>query len=667
MTSAINTDIEPQADTSTTGVQDSTALNEDETSKTVLLETSAEMDVNHHAIATAEENVINSTENESNLPKFRDLGLNRQVAAAVESSGYEHPTKIQAKIIPYMLEGRDVLAQSQTGSGKTAAFALPILSRRPVASGSVGTLVLAPTRELAMQVAKSFTKYAIHLDEIEVAAIYGGQDYQPQLRQLRRGAEIVVGTPGRIIDHVKRGTLDLSQVQTLVLDEADEMLNMGFIEDVEFLLQQTPSNRQVALFSATMPEEIRGLAKRYLNNPAKVRIKQKTMTAESVRQRALFVSPKLKLEVLARLIEAEPTDGVIVFTKTKDSTIVVAEKLCHLGFQAVPLNGDMPQKVRERTIQQLRNGKIDVLVATDVAARGLDVPRVSHVINFDLPHDSESYVHRIGRTGRAGRSGEAILLLSGGQRRQLYRIEQATKQKVEIAEVPAADVINVQRIERFKTRIAKTAAETDLSLFESLITQCAEETGLPIARIAAALAQQNQGKQPFLVEDLQLRPSKRDRDSRRDAFASDDFDSDSRHRGRPPRGRTGPPRPGMTRFRIAVGHRDRVRPGHIVGAIANEGGIDGQYIGPLQIFESFTLVDLPDDLPGDIQRTLQRTRVAGRPLKLRPDTGAPPRSGKPPRFGKSGGGKKSFKGKAGGRHDRTDTGRSFQKKKRNDR
>ena len=348
----------------------------------------------------------NESQTTESLPLFSTLELRPEVEQAVVAAGYTTPTPVQAQIIPPMLAGRDVLAQSQTGTGKTAAFALPILSRIDPERGHPQVLVLTPTRELAIQVAKSFTTYGKHLPGFQVAAIYGGQDYQPQLKQLRRGVPVVVGTPGRVIDHVKRGTLDLSQIDCLVLDEADEMLNMGFLEDVQFVLQQLPAARQIALFSATLPAPIRTIAQQYLPDPVKIRIQTKTMTAASIRQRAVVASPHEKLGVLTRMLEVETTDGVIVFTKTREATLSVAERLRAEGLAATALNGDMPQKVRERTIEQLQAGRLDILVATDVAARGLDVPRISHVFNFDLPHDSESYVHRIGRTGRAGRPGE---------------------------------------------------------------------------------------------------------------------------------------------------------------------------------------------------------------------------------------------------------------------
>ncbi|MEM9589087.1 MAG: DEAD/DEAH box helicase, partial [Planctomycetota bacterium] len=535
-----------------------------------------------------------------------------------ELAGYEKPTPIQARVIPHLLEGRDIVAQSETGSGKTAAFALPILTRLDMQKREPQVLVLTPTRELAIQVAKSFSTYGDALPRFSVAAIYGGQDYEIQLRQLRRGVQVIVGTPGRVIDHVHRGTLDLSKLDCLVLDEADEMLNMGFMEDVEFVLDQTPDHRQIALFSATMPGPIRDIAEESLNDPAKVTVKQKGATAESITQRAYFVPPREKIELLRRLLEVEDTDGVIVFTKTKESTLSVAEQLVRSGLRAVALNGDMPQSVRERAINQLKSGKLDILVATDVAARGLDVSRISHVVNFDLPHDSESYVHRVGRTGRAGREGTAFLFLTNAQRGKLRTIERATRQKIELAEMPTADAVNAKRIERFKNSITETTAEQDLTFFKELIAEYAEESGKPMDMIAAALAMIGTGGRNFLLKDRPKpkrseRSFDRDRDGGRPGGQRQrrDYERDDR------RGALRPLEPGMNRYRVAVGRRDGVRPGNLVGAVANEAGIEGEYIGQIRIFDSYTMIDLPEGMPNDVYDTLQRTRVAGKPLRLK--------------------------------------------------
>lgn len=557
---------------------------------------------------------------------FASMSLRPEVLEAVLKSGYTIPTEIQAEIIPHMLAGRDVLAQSQTGTGKTAAFALPILTTIDLDQREPQVLVLAPTRELAIQVARSFSTYGANIRGFDVAAIYGGQDYEPQLRQLRRGVQIVVGTPGRVIDHVNRGTLDLSRLKCLVLDEADEMLNMGFLEDVQFVLEKTPPGRQVALFSATLPGPIRDIADEYLRDPARITIKKKTATADSIRQRAIFVPPKDKIDALVRILEFEETDGVIVFTKTKDATITVAESLTRHGLSAVALNGDMPQKVRERTISQLKSGKLDVLVATDVAARGLDVPRISHVFNYDLPHDSESYIHRVGRTGRAGRKGEAIIFLTNAQRNKLRYIERATKQPIEIIDVPTAKDINAMRVKRFTQSITDITAEKDLSLFKDMINAYAQETGKPLEMIAAALAEMAQQGRPFLMRDQPgaKRSSASDRgdgsydrndrnDDRGDRFS--DRGDDSSRSARPPR-QLGPPEAGMVRYRIDVGWQDGVKPGNIVGAVANEAGIEGQYIGPISINDQFSTIDLPEGMPADIYQKLRKTWVSGKRLNL---------------------------------------------------
>jgi ATP-dependent RNA helicase DeaD len=564
---------------------------------------------------------------------FADLPLRKEVHLAIEQTGYTKPTDIQSEIIPFMLDGRDVLAQSQTGSGKTAAFALPILSRIDMNKHKPQVLVLAPTRELAIQVSRSFETYAAGLPRLNVLAIYGGADYDNQFRKLKKGVHVVVGTPGRVIDHVNRGTLDLSDIQCLVLDEADEMLNMGFLEDVEFVLTKTPKSRQVALFSATMPQPIRNISKRYLNDPAKVTIKRKTATAESIRQRAVMVSPRDKIDCLTRFLEVEETDGVIVFTRTKDATVTVAEQLNRLGFSAIALNGDMPQRTRERTIENLKAGRLDVLVATDVAARGLDVKRISHVFNYDLPEGSESYIHRVGRTGRAGRKGEAIIFLTRSQRGKLKLIERVTKQVIEVVPPPSTDAINEMRVKRFKQKITDVTGEQDLTMFKKLLSDYAEESGKPMEMIAAAVAHMGQRGQPFMMKD---RPKKKfDREDRRDGANAG--------RGRGGRRMNGAVPEGMKRYRIAVGRRDGVGPGNIVGAVANEAGIEGDSIGPIRIFESYSTIDLPGNMPGDVMETLQNVYVSGRQLKLREagdDDSRPSKRSYGDRkpYGKSGGG-----------------------------
>jgi len=585
------------------------------------------------------------TEEVSGEPLFADLSLRQEVLEAVLKSGYEKPTAIQAEIIPHMLEGRDVLAQSQTGTGKTAAFALPILSRIKIGQKKPQVLVLAPTRELAIQVSRSFSTYASCLPRFSVLAIYGGSDYTAQFRQLERGVEVVVGTPGRVIDHIKRGTLDLSELKCLVLDEADEMLNMGFLDDVKYVLEQAPDGRQIALFSATLPPPIRTIAQQYLNDPARITIKTKTMTADSIRQRAVILQSREKIDVLKRLLDVEETDGVIVFSNTKDMTVTIAEQLNKEGKKAVALNGDMPQKTRERTIEQLKAGLLDILVATDVAARGLDVTRVSHVFNYDVPQDNDSYVHRIGRTGRAGRKGEAFIFLTNAQRGKLRFIERSTKQSIEIVQPPTADDINAIRIKRFTQKIADAAAAAgdDLKFFEDMITKFSEESETPMATIAASLALIGQNGRPFLTKD-RARRKEFDGNDRRDnrgergqddrgKFARRAGGGDNAPRGKSDNRQLGPPAAGKNRYRIEVGWSDGVKVGNIVGAIANEGGIGGEYIGPIKIHDSYATVDLPEGMPLEVYNTLQRTRVAGKPMEItlaNDDMGAATDSAPPP-------------------------------------
>lgn len=434
------------------------------------------------------------------LPAFRDLGLIDPVLQVLDDVGYETPSPIQAKMIPHVLAGKDVIGQAQTGTGKTAAFALPLLSRIDIRqSKTPQVLVLAPTRELAIQVAEAFQKYASHLKGFHILPIYGGQDYRGQLQKLKRGVHVVVGTPGRVMDHMRRGTLNLDNLKCLVLDEADEMLRMGFIDDVEWVLEQTPPTRQIALFSATMPSVIRRIAQKHLTTPEEVTIKTRTTTAETIRQRVWMVSGLHKLDALTRILEAEPFDGMIIFVRTKTLTSELAEKLQARGYSAAALNGDITQAIRERTVMQLKKGKLDILVATDVAARGLDVERISHVINYDVPYDTESYVHRIGRTGRAGRSGDAILFVAPREKRLLHNIERATKQKISMLELPSTEVINDARIARFNQRITDTMAAENLSFFQQLMEQYQQEHNVPAVEIAAALAHLLQGDTPLLL------------------------------------------------------------------------------------------------------------------------------------------------------------------------
>jgi ATP-dependent RNA helicase DeaD len=556
------------------------------------------------------------SDNDTLLPSFNNLALSEPVLEAVKNAGYETPSPIQAQIIPFMLDGRDVLGQAQTGTGKTAAFALPILSRINIKQKNPQVLVLAPTRELAIQVAEAFQGYASKLKGFHVLPIYGGQEYSTQLRQLRRGAHVIVGTPGRVMDHMRKGTLKLDQLSTLVLDEADEMLRMGFIDDVEWILEQIPEKRQIALFSATMPTVIRKIAQKYLHNPEQITIKVKTATAENIRQRYLFVSGPHKMDALTRILESESFDGVIIFVRTKTATIELAEKLEARGHSASAINGDMSQQLRERAINNLKKGKLDILIATDVAARGLDVSRITHVINYDIPYDTESYIHRIGRTGRAGRTGDAILFVSPREKRLLGNIERATKKKVDEMQLPSTDSINNTRISRFKQKITDTLAADELSFFTQLVEQYQTEHDIPALNIAAALAKISQGDTPLLMKDAPKRSrndhernssNKGDRGSRRERTERD---------SKPKRGRNQNSGVKMELFRIEVGKKHDVKPGNIVGAIANETGIDGEHIARIKIEENYSTVELPAGMPKDLFQELKKVRVAGQQLKI---------------------------------------------------
>jgi ATP-dependent RNA helicase DeaD len=549
---------------------------------------------------------------------FHDLNLPAELCQALTQSGYEHPTEIQAKTIPPLLEGRDVLGQAQTGTGKTAAFALPLLSRINVALPETQVLVLTPTRELAIQVSESFLKYGQHLRGLRVAPIYGGSSYATQISALRRGAHVVVGTPGRIMDHMRESRLRIDLLQSLVLDEADEMLRMGFVDDVDWILQQTPENRQIALFSATMPDPIRRIADRHLKNPTIVTVASKQRTADTIQQRFLIVDPRHKLEALQRILESEVTDGVIVFVKTKIATVEVADQLKALGYSAVALNGDIPQAQRERTIDQLKEGSINLLVATDVAARGLDVQRISHVINFDLPPDAEAYVHRVGRTGRAGRAGQAILFLSPKQRGALRELDRAAGQGIEPMTIPTSKQINTLRETRFKERIAVACADAKTESFrgeqfrhfEKMISQCAEEHELSILQVAAGLAMISQGDRPFFLSEAADRPPVRDRDDR----------NSKRERKRPSREEVPDfdfeQMGGTESFRVEVGRVHGVKPGNLVGAVANEIGLDSRLIGPIRIHHDFSTIELPSGMPREAFKVLGRAWVVGRQLRI---------------------------------------------------
>jgi ATP-dependent RNA helicase DeaD len=553
----------------------------------------------------------------STLPSFRDLALIEPVLRALDDVGYETPSPIQAQTIPLLLKGKDVLGQAQTGTGKTAAFALPILSRIDLSQKDPQVLVLAPTRELAIQVAEAFQRYAAHLKGFHVLPIYGGQDYSTQLRQLKRGAHVVVGTPGRVMDHMRKGTLNLKGLNFLVLDEADEMLRMGFIDDVEWILEQIPEKRQIALFSATMPTVIRKIAQQYLNEPEHITIKVTTASAEFIRQRYWLVSGVHKLDALTRILEVETFDGMIIFVRTKTATVELAEKLEARGYSASAINGDMSQALRERAIAHLKSGKLDILIATDVAARGLDVDRITHVVNYDIPYDTESYVHRIGRTGRAGRTGDAILFIAPRERNLLANIEKATKQKVEEMGLPSTEVINNKRISRFKQSITDTLAAEELSFFSQLIEQYQQEHNVTALEIAAALAKLVQGETPLLMQN----PPKKAKESWEDRPSRDRDERPSRSE-RPQKDRKpkhafgGGANIEMEMYRIEVGHNHGVKPGNIVGAIANESGIDGDHIARIRIQDNYSTVELPAGIPKELFQELKKVRVAGQQLNI---------------------------------------------------
>ena len=545
--------------------------------------------------------------NTGTVTAFNQLALNKPLLKALDDVGYETPSPIQAQTIPLLLEGKDVLGQAQTGTGKTAAFALPILSNLDLKQKDPQVLVLAPTRELAIQVAEAFQKYAKHMKGFHVLPVYGGQDYRGQIRALERGVHVVVGTPGRVMDHMRRGTLKLDKLSALVLDEADEMLRMGFIDDVEWILEQTPSDRQIALFSATMPQQIRRIATKHLNDPEQITIKVKTTTADTIRQRFWPVSGVHKLDALTRILEAEHFDAMLIFVRTKTATAELSEKLEARGYASAPLNGDIPQNQRERTITNLKKGNLDIIVATDVAARGLDVERISHVVNYDIPYDTESYVHRIGRTGRAGRQGDAILFVAPRERRLLSAIEKATRQKIDIMDLPSTELINDKRIAKFKQRITDTLANEELGLFSQLIEQYQQEHNVPAVEVAAALAQLLQGDTPFLLQNKPQRKA----DS---GWNKDEIKPHKKYE-RPSR-KEAPPEEGMKRYRIEVGHNHKVKPGNIVGAIANEAGIDSQHIGRINIHDDYSLIDLPEGMPKAIFNDLKKVWVSGQQLKI---------------------------------------------------
>ncbi len=535
---------------------------------------------------------------ESTITSFADLSLPTTLLKALNREGYETPSPIQAAMIPHVLAGRDVIGQAQTGTGKTAAFALPLLANLDLKQPRPQVLVLTPTRELAIQVAEAFQRYAAHMKDFHVLPIYGGQDPGIQLRQLKRRVHVVVGTPGRVMDHMRRGSLNLDDLRCLVLDEADEMLRMGFVDDVEWVLAKTPPKRQVTLFSATMPSSIRKIAQKYLNKPKEITIKEKTTTAKTVHQRFLLGNQGQKLDSLTRIMEAEPFDAMLIFVRTKTATVELAEKLAARGFAAAALNGDIQQSQRTRIVENLKKGALDIIAATDVAARGLDVPRISHVINYDIPHDTESYVHRIGRTGRAGKEGEAILFITHREKRMLTTIERATGQKIEMMKLPSVAKVNENRIAVFKERISQTLSSEDLGLYADLVEEYQKEHDIDALDIAAALAKMVQGDTPLLLNEApthikENQPFKEKTSARR---------GESSER--------------METYRLEVGSSHGVKPGNIVGAIAGEADIDSKFIGNISIFDDYSTVELPEGMPRDLFDLLQTVWVSGQQMRI---------------------------------------------------
>ena len=539
---------------------------------------------------------------------FADLALAAPVLSALERIGYEQPSPIQAESIPHLLNGEDLLGSAQTGTGKTAAFALPLLSRLDLTKTAPQVLVLTPTRELAIQVAEAFQTYASAMKGFHVLPLYGGQNMEGQLRQLRRGVHVVVGTPGRIMDHLRRKTLQLGQLKTVVLDEADEMLRMGFIEDVTWILEHTPDKRQVVLFSATMPKQIKKVANQYLKSAKEVKIKTNTTTVERIEQRYWTVSGVNKLDALTRLLEVEEFDAIIIFVRTKTMTVELAEKLEARGYSAAAINGDMTQKLRERTITQLKKAAIDILIATDVAARGIDVARVSHVINYDIPYDTEAYVHRIGRTGRAGREGKAILFVAPRERRMLRAIEKATKQTITSIELPSHEQVNQKRIAQFKDTVSQTLQNNKLDFFYDLIEEYLQESDTDLQQLAAALAYLAQKDKPLLLKELSGKQQATKTDRSHSAKSSNDKPQSKRKHTTDDID--------MEYFRIAVGYKHNTKPGDIVGAIASEAGIDSCYIGKIVLHDDYSVVGLPANMPDDVFEHLKTVYVRNQQLSI---------------------------------------------------
>ena len=580
-------------------------------------ETPCVVDLSASILTERSEAELLTTTIESTTPEsgFAGFGFSDALLKTLADKGYTDPSPIQKAAFPDLMLGRDLVGQAQTGTGKTAAFALPLLERLQSGQKTPQVLVLAPTRELAMQVADSFKAYAAGHPHLKVLAVYGGSDFRSQISALRRGVDVVVGTPGRVMDHMRQGTLDTSGLRSLVLDEADEMLRMGFIDDVEWILGQLPEERQVVLFSATMPSEIRRLSKRYLKDPAEITIRTKDQEGRRIRQRSITVPMPHKLEALQRVLDACGGEGVIIFTRTKAITLTVAETLEAAGHQVAVLNGDVPQNQRERTVERLRGGSVDVLVATDVAARGLDVDRIGMVINYDMPFDSEAYVHRIGRTGRAGRTGEAVLFVTPRERRFINNLERATGQPIEPMEVPGNTAINQGRLDRLHKRLVEATQQPranadEEALLQELLQRIGTELELSSEQLAYAALSLAIGPDPLLRQqgddDWIHNNQRRDRDR------GERGDRRERRNDRPSR----PPEDNMQRYRVEVGHRDRVKPGNLVGAIAGETGLQGRLIGRIQIFDNHSLVDLPKGMPEDVFNNLRSLRVMNRELQI---------------------------------------------------
>ena len=608
---------------------------------------------------------------------FADLGLKAPILEALNDLGYEKPSPIQAECIPHLLGGRDVLGMAQTGSGKTAAFSLPLLNNLDPELKAPQILVLAPTRELAVQVAEAMTDFSKHMRGVNVVALYGGQRYDVQLRALRQGPQIVVGTPGRLLDHLKRGTLDLSKLSGLVLDEADEMLRMGFIEDVETIMAQIPEGHQTALFSATMPEAIRRITRRFMKEPQEVRIQSSVTTRPDISQSYWTAYGMRKNEALVRFLEAEDFDAAIIFVRTKNATLEVAEALERSGYNSAALNGDMNQALREQTLERLKDGRLDILIATDVAARGLDVERISLVVNYDIPMDSESYVHRIGRTGRAGRAGRALLFVENRERRLLRNIERTMKLTIPEAELPNAELLGKRRLEKFAAKVQQQLESSDLDQYRALLSQIqpvAEGEELDMETLAAALLKMAQGERSLIVPpDAPMRPKREFRD-RDDRFERRGDRNDRGPRGdRPERGGEDRPRRErrdageMELYRIEVGRDDGVEVRHIVGAIANEGDISSRYIGNIKLFGSHSTIELPKGMPGEVLQHFTRTRILNKPMNMQLLGDAQPR---PDRGGERRGGGRGFGGerREGGRSEgRGGEGRRFSGERRENR